>query len=358
MPFLAVGGAERVALDAIRSLQHRIRFIVATTEPHPTELGSTEDDFRALIPDVFPASPGQEPAVARLRDLIDRFAPHSLYVANGSTPIYDALPEIKATHPRLRVVDQVYDHRAGWITTYTPELVAALDAHIGCNRSICRAYLNKGAARHAVHHIHHGVDTAVFDPARYTESDRQVLRTRLGLPHDRTIIAFLSRVHAQKRPMDFVALAHHCSLDSSLFFAMVGDGPLAAVVDREVERCGLRNFMRRSFYQPGVDVLAASDVVVLPSEYEGMPLVVLEAQAMGKPVVVTDVGNTRAILEATQGGVLVSQMGSATALREALYQVLESPPDSGTMRRVVAQDYALETTVKPYCRALLGDEYA
>ena len=357
MPFLAVGGAERIALDVIRYLNEEILFVVVATDPRDEALGSTAEAFREVTPYVYVLSDYLAPPLrlSFFSYLAEKFNPVTLYIANGSAWIYDQmLPAIKHQYPSLRTVNQVYDYRVGWINRYNRELIALLDAHIGPNRRICQEYIRRGAPAEQVHLVEHGVDVHQYNPANYPPERVRALRQQLQLPEDKRIVTFIARLHPQKRPMDFVELARRFSHDPSLVFLMVGDGPLAGTVDAEVQRIGLKNLIRRPFYHPSSDIFAVSDVIVLPSEYEGMPVVILEALAMGKPVVVTDVGNTREVVERTSGGVVVSRIGDVGALYEGVRHMLETPPNSQHMRRAVVEHYSWETIAPKYRHVLLG----
>ncbi|MGC9356218.1 MAG: glycosyltransferase [Anaerolineae bacterium] len=356
-PFLAVGGAERVALDMMRCLQREIRFVVVTTEGYDLALGTTADAFREITPYVF-TSPDfllSPLNFSFLQHLIERFDVDTFYIANGSEWLYSILSRLKKDYPGLRTANQVYDYRFGWINRYDDDLVANLDAHIGVNRRICEAYVARGVPPEASYLVENGVDTEEFDLARYPEERRRSLRHKLGLSPDRSLVTFISRLHPQKRPMDFVELARRFADDEDLQFLMVGGGPLAGAIDAEVLRIGLKNFERRPFYRPSSDIFAISDVLVLPSEYEGMPLVILEAQAMGKPMVVTDVGNNREVLDVTRGGVVVSRIGDVSALREGVIQMLGDPPEPGQIRQSILEHFSLQRMAEKYRIALLGE---
>ncbi|MGB9618889.1 MAG: glycosyltransferase family 4 protein, partial [Armatimonadota bacterium] len=355
MPFLAVGGAERVALEVMYQLKDEIRFILATVERHALSLGSMAGLFRQITPYVFTVFDWLSPQLrfSFLEYLIDRFSPRTLYIANGSNWIYDMLGPIKHQYPDLWIVNQVYDHRVGWINRYDAHLALYIDAHIGCNEKICRAYQQRGVPAERVYLIEHGIDTAQFDPSRYSETARRSIYEQMGVPPGKRVVTFMGRLHPQKRPMDFVELARRFAYRPDLIFLMVGGGPMAGAIDAEVQRMGLRNLIRRPFLQ-ATDVLAISDVVVLPSEYEGMPMVVLEAQAMGKPVVVTDVGNTREILETTGGGVLVQTIGDIGALTAGVEEMLASPPDPERVRQAVVAHFDIRRIAASYKRVLLG----
>lgn len=354
MPFLAVGGAERVTIEIMYQLKKEIRFVIAASEKSAPFLGSMAGLFRQVTPYVFNVSEWISPQLrfSFFVYLIERFSPRTLYIANGSEWIYEMLSLIKQKYPGLRIVNQVYDHRVGWINRYDATLVASIDGHIGCNRKICDAYQQRGVSPKAIYPIEHGVDTNQFNPDHYSESRRSSIKERMGLPLGTKVVTFMGRLHPQKRPMDFVEVARRFARCHDVTFLIVGDGPLAGALDTAIQRIGSQNLIRRPFAQ-ATDVFAITDVLVLPSEYEGMPMVVLEAQAMGKPVVATDVGNVREILAVTGGGVVCS-IGDVQAIAEGVENMLRNPPDPTQIRQAVVQHFDIRRVATSYKQALLG----
>jgi glycosyltransferase involved in cell wall biosynthesis len=357
MPFLAMGGAERIALDTIRHLSTRIRFVVVVTDSHDAALGTTADRFRAATPHVYTAHDflPHEQSEAFITYLTARFEPRCLYIANGSGWLYDALARFRKKNPNVRLVNQVYDHRSGWIKRYDAELSRLFDANIGTNQKICEAYVQAGVPADRALQIEHPIDAAVYDPSRYDDARRRELRRAFGLPEDGKVVAFIARLHPQKRPLDFIEVARQMRDESGVKFLMVGDGPLAETVINELSRMNLPNFVRRPFYEPSADVFAIADVIMLPSEYEGMPVVVLEAQVMGKPVVVTDVGNTKEVLAMTGGGIVVPRIGDVHALRAAVQNALQMELDVVKVRATLTSHFGAEIIAERYARALLGE---
>jgi glycosyltransferase involved in cell wall biosynthesis len=197
-----------------------------------------------------------------------------------------------------------------------------------------------------------------LDPGAYPQAKVDALKETLGLPAGKRVITFASRVHPQKRPMDFVELARRLSSNGSMVFLMVGDGPLAEQVDAQVAKLGLHNFYRQRFYRPISDILALTDVLVLPSDFEGMPMIVIEAQTMGKPAVVTDVGNNREILDRTGGGVVIPQIGDVGALMSGVQALLASPPDAEILRRTAIEHFSIQAVAEKYRIALVGQSHA
>jgi len=129
--------------------------------------------------------------------------------------------------------------------------------------------------------IPNGIDLAAYDDRRPADL------TRFGFPEGRRAIACVSRLSRQKgldlliraAPQLLAALPDHDVL-------LVGDGPDAAGLRRLAAELGVGHRIHFAGWQPTVpEILLASDVMVLPSRWEGMPNVLLEAMACGRPVV-------------------------------------------------------------------------
>ncbi len=155
----------------------------------------------------------------------------------------------------------------------------------------------------------------------------------------------------------------------TIHFLMFSEGPLAEQIDAAISQVNadqpkdgirgqtnyVRTIQRLPFHRPISDVLAAADVLVLPSEFEGMPLIAAEAQAMGKPVVVTDVGNNREVLALTGGGVVVP-VGDVQALYLGVQQMLAQPPDPIRLRQSIIDHFSPPVVAGQYRQVLLGRE--
>ncbi|HEX8912785.1 MAG TPA: glycosyltransferase [Humisphaera sp.] len=141
-------------------------------------------------------------------------------------------------------------------------------------------------------------------------------------------VGFLGRLDPVKRVPDLLAaVAGEPDLRLDLF----GDGADRSRVEREVDRLGLRPVvMLRGTVAGPRDALAATDVLVLPSEAEGFGLVLIEAMAAGVPVVATDVPGVRDVVAAGRTGLLV-RPGDPAALRAAIRQAA----DPAWRRRVI-----------------------
>lgn len=123
----------------------------------------------------------------------------------------------------------------------------------------------------------------------------------LGIPQDRKVIVAIGRFEPQKGFSWLVASARNwLELLPDCDLLLVGDGPLRPALQQEVARQGLANRIHFAGFRTDVpEILARSALLVLPSQWEGMPNVVLEAMASGLPVVATRVEGVLELLGPT-----------------------------------------------------------
>jgi len=147
-------------------------------------------------------------------------------------------------------------------------------------------------------------------------------RQQLAGGVNRPIVLTVARLHAQKGLDVLLQAASHVP-DAQ--FVVAGDGPLRGRLRSQADELGLED--RLAFLGQREDIprlLAASDVFVLPSLYEGTSLAVLEAMAAGRPVVSSRIGGTDELVVDGESGVLVPA-GDADALAAAIRRLLADP---------------------------------
>jgi glycosyltransferase involved in cell wall biosynthesis len=121
-------------------------------------------------------------------------------------------------------------------------------------------------------------------------ADRTVVRARWDVPENAAVILFCAKLQPWKRPQDLLqAFARIADLNAYLVFA--GDGALRPLLESEARSLGITDKVRFLGFvnQSGLpETYAASDILVLPSEYEPFGLVVNEAMLCRCPVIVSD----------------------------------------------------------------------
>lgn len=130
-------------------------------------------------------------------------------------------------------------------------------------------------------------------------------RADLGLPVDGVIVAFIGRFAPIKRPDRFVSVARRMNNQAGVHFVMVGDGPLLAQTRRSANDLPHVHFLPWQRQLGGI--LGAADVVVMCSDNEGVPLLLIEAGLARKPVVTTRVGSVSDVVEDGVTGLLVER---------------------------------------------------
>lgn len=128
-----------------------------------------------------------------------------------------------------------------------------------------------------------------FSPFR-APLDREAVRAALGLPPGAVAVVHVGRFDEQKNHRFLVRIAAEVlRREPTARFVLVGEGPLRPAAEAEAARLGMGDRLIFAGVRSDVpQILRACDLFLLPSLYEGLPLVGLEAQAAGLPVVLSD----------------------------------------------------------------------
>lgn len=108
---------------------------------------------------------------------------------------------------------------------------------------------------------------------------------------------------------------------------LVGDGPVRAIIEKIIEDSDLFDAVSLVGFldeDDTLDVIASSDILVLPSFMEGLPVVLIEALAMGKPVIASRVAGIPELIEHGKSGILFTP-ACVIELEDALFEVLSDP---------------------------------
>ena len=171
--------------------------------------------------------------------------------------------------------------------------------------------------------IHNGID---LEAVRVTTS-REAFRRKWHIPEDAVVIGTVGRLVPVK--------GHAILLDATrilqasignVALVLVGDGPLRKDLEANAKRLGLEKSVIFAGQQDqSYDFMNMMDVFVLPSLHEGIPMVVLEALALQRPVVATRVGGIPEVIEHGQTGFL-AEPSDASSLARLLQRLVEDLP--------------------------------
>ena len=173
-----------------------------------------------------------------------------------------------------------------------------------------------------------------FDLDSRVRSDpetRSRKRSELGVGEGTFVIGWAGRLTAIKQPLDLIRVA--AQVDGSRL-VLAGDGELRAATEALADELHIRDRVRLLGYVDDMgDVYAAFDALLLTSLNEGTPVVAIEAQAAGVPVVATDAGGTRTVVADGETGFL-APIGDIDALAERLRAIRH---DAGLRERLAAR---------------------
>ncbi len=168
------------------------------------------------------------------------------------------------------------------------------------------------------------VPNGVELPESLSEGEKRIIRNKLGVRGDALLITTISEVTERKGISLLLQAAQELiEKETSLHFLIIGEGPLKGELQDHYRPYVLSNHISFLGHQEDVmPFLSISDLFVLPSLGEEMPLSVMEAMAAGVPVIATAVGGIPEIIEHAENGWLV-QPGDAHELTRALTRLIE-----------------------------------
>lgn len=185
--------------------------------------------------------------------------------------------------------------------------------------------------------VHNGIDTERFQPG-----DKVLARRQLNLPEDALIIATAGRLEQVKGQIYLLRALAELPFQYKLVIA--GNGSLLGELEQAALALGLSD--RVFFLQHLTEVetvYQASDMFCLPSLNEGLPLVILEAQACNIPVICSQVGSCAEGVDPASGTLVPP--GDATAITKAC---LQTAKNQGAPRGFILKFFSLNTLIKAY----------
>jgi glycosyltransferase involved in cell wall biosynthesis len=122
------------------------------------------------------------------------------------------------------------------------------------------------------------------------------LRVELDLPVEKFIVLSIVRFSFAKNIEDTIAIADLLKLDQRFLIILVGDGETRTEIESEIKNRRLNNIILTGFKNNPLDYIAASDVYLSTSRWEGLPYSLIEASMMGLPSVASNVvGNNEVV---------------------------------------------------------------
>ena len=188
------------------------------------------------------------------------------------------------------------------------------------------------------------------DMDRYASAD-PFAWSQIGWPEDSEVVLFVGRLHSQKgiellqRQVDAIAPA-----DSKRRLLLLGDGPLRSELEAWVEEIGSQRVRVLGWQDDVAPFYRGSQLLALPSRFEGMPNAVMEAMAAGLPVVCTRTEGIPELLGDDSPQVV--PIDDEVALADRIVSLMESPDDRRRLGKTnhnhVGEHFSREAMVDRY----------
>jgi glycosyltransferase involved in cell wall biosynthesis len=189
--------------------------------------------------------------------------------------------------------------------------------------------------------VHNGVDVDRF--VDHPEAAKQ-LRAAWGIPATAVVFGAVCRLVPEKG-LDVCLNAFrrvNTITTHPPYLVVVGDGPERQDLESMASRLEIQDRVRFTGFSTDVPaVLSALDYLVLSSRMEGLPLIVVESLAVGRPVIASRIAGTPEILTRDDIGWLV-QPGDVNGLAQAMHQAATRSPEQVRQMRAAARQHAVE----------------
>ena len=345
---LAPGGLERVVVNLVNHASADFEFTVCCLE----EAG----EFGPLI--TRPATPivalGKRPGLDwrlpwRIARLVRREKIQLLHTHNAGAHLYGALGARLAGVPLLhtehtgKTFEAAQSRRANRFAAYFTDYTVAVSTD---NAKFICAEEGVNPARLMV--LPNGIP---LPPV--TRPDLAEIRRQLGLPDGCRVIGTVGRlVPVKNYSLLIESFAQLARQQPDLHLLFIGDGPVRAELEAQAHKLNLAPSVHFLGMRSDIaELLRLLDVFVLSSLSEGLSIALLEAMAVGCPIVATAVGGNRELIQDGTTGLLVLS-GDGESLANAIARLLQNPPlahQLGAAARELARSrYSVEAMCGQY----------
>jgi glycosyltransferase involved in cell wall biosynthesis len=319
--------------DELRRRGHPVTVIDLTRLVNPAALVALVRHFRQARPDLVHTAGARASFYGRVAA---RLAGVPAVVSSVHTSIADY--EVPAWQRALYLaLDRATAPIAGRIIATSEAVAAALVSNGQALREKIVTIPNRPAPRD-------------LEPTR----PRAAIRHELGAADGEALIGVVARLTEQKGVVDFLDALARMARRPGWRAVVVGDGPLRADLEAHTARHGLASACRFTGTRTDLgNLLAALDLLVVPSRSEGLPYLVLEAMTAGTPLIATEVGGIPEVLVDGIHGVLVPPRAPAR-LADAIAAALDDPGRTRALAGAAQRHAAATLSLGAMLRAVDG----
>ena len=292
--------------------------------------------------------------ILKIYSLIKRIKPNTAHTHLIHADIYGTLACRIAGVPRI--VSSKHNHdpfRAHPIFRLTSFIVSRYHDRIIAISESLKEFLHEveGIEKEKITVIKYGLNPEQFVSVSTKSNKRLTLRTEFKIPHDYIIMGNVARLIPQKGYPFLIDAFHDLVKEGfKIVLVIVGEGLLREELQNQVRYLGLEDKVFFTGYRTdAIQLMYKFDIFVFPSIWEGFGLVLLEAMALSKPIVASNVSAIPEIVVDGETGFLVMP-GNVSGLKNAMKKLIVSPDLRKSMgekgRERLNTEFSVEKMVK------------
>ncbi len=304
IPWMVTGGADKFNLDIIkRSDKNKYEFTIISTEPKSNNWRQEFEQYG----DVYDLTTflDKKNWAMFINYLIEKNN-IDIILNTNSTFGYNIIPYLKIKHPEIPIMDYVHMeewyNRNGGFSRDSSSVQSFIDKTYVCNKN-SEKILVEHFKRNAkdVKTLYIGVDEKIFNPELFDKE--KILENKNIDTKGKYVISYICRIAEQKRPYLLLEIIKKLKETRNDFIVIVaGDGPMLKQMKEQARKQKIAdNIIFLGNIKKTEEIYAISDITINCSIKEGLALTAYESLAMGVPVVSSDVGGQKELINEKVG---------------------------------------------------------
>ncbi len=322
VPWMVTGGADKFNLDLLEGLdKEKFNVTIITTEPNTNEYRQQFEKYGNVYD--LTTFLDKKYWITFINSIIETRNINLIFNTNSKFG-YSTLPYLKAKHPQIPIIDYIHMeewyNRNGGYSRDSSMVSSVIDKTLLCNRN-SQKVLEEHFKRKSeeLETVYIGVDEKEYDSSKYNKEE---IIERYKIKTDKKyIISYICRIANQKRPYLFMEILKELKKTRNDFLVLiVGDGNMLSGVMAKAKEYKLTDCIKfLGNISKTKEIYKISDITVNCSIKEGLALTSYESLAMGVPVVSSDVGGQKELIN-EEVGVIVPCLQKETEINNFKYK--------------------------------------
>lgn len=348
LPWLTLGGADKFNLNLLQKLKEENYDITIVTTEYSKYIWRQK--FEQYASEVFDLTTflDKQDWPAFISYLIES-RNFDLIFQSNSVYGYYLLPWIKCNYPKIPIIDYIHMEEWYWRNGGFPRDSIAVDKYIDytytCSKYLITEMKDKmGKENDKIDVVYIGTDDKKFDPNIVKEAnDVEISRIK-----NKKIVIFPCRIADQKRPFLMLEILKKITITrKDIAFLVVGDGNLKKDLIEEVNQYGLTDSIvfvgAKNDVRPYYKI---ADVTLICSMIEGISLTAYESLSMGVPVITSDVGGQKELVDDTCGKIIKLYQDSYKDINNYNYSKQEIEDYAKAIEEVIDNNKAFKSNCR------------